>query len=177
MAVQHTLGVASATIVTRGSARATGPSDRQRAHLNPASLTCWAAALFAVVVVPRWVFGVNTDVPIPLVFGVFGFIAGVTFSGLLVLTEGRRRFDQMSLPRFAGWSAVGGLLLSAIKANASSLGWGDVLAIAPTFGVSCAACASGSLVVARRAVGRELRDIRGDTAEAELTDHEQRRLL
>jgi len=67
----------------------------------------WAAALFAVGLVPRWVFGVYTDVPIPLVFGVFGFIAGITFSGLLVLTEGRRRFAQMSLSRFAGWGAVG----------------------------------------------------------------------
>jgi hypothetical protein len=202
MAVQHTLGVASATIVTRGSARATGPSDRQRAHLNTASLTCalqhkgrgarlkasaekargargggdhaevaethsraigmgftWAAALFAVVVVPRWVFGVNTDVPIPLVFGVFGFIAGVTFSGLLVLTEGRRRFDQMSLPRFAGWGAAGGLLLSALFAKAASLDWGDVLTIVPTFAIACAVCASGSLAVARRAVRRELPDI------------------
>ena len=33
---------------------------------------------------------------------------------VLGLVEGRRRFDQMSLPRFAGWGAVGGLLLSGI---------------------------------------------------------------
>ena len=115
----------------------------------------WAAAWSAVGMVPRWILGWNADAPFPLIFGLLGFVAGVTFSGLLVLIEGRRRFDQMSLPRFAGWSAVGVLLLSAIKANASSLGWGDVLAIAPTFGVACATCASGSLVVARRAVGRE----------------------
>ena len=132
----------------------------------------WAAALFAVGLVPRWVFGVNTDVPIPLVFGVFGFIAGVTFSGLLVVTEGRRRFDQMSLPRFAGWGAMGGLLLSALWAKAASLGWGDVLAIAPTFALACAACASGSLALARRTVRQALPDRRGDTTEAELTDHE-----
>src|SRR5258707_2008215 len=72
----------------------------------------WAAALFAVGSVPRWVFGVNTDVPIPLVFGVFGFIAGVTFSALLVLAESRRSIDQMSIRRFAGWGAITGLLLS-----------------------------------------------------------------
>jgi hypothetical protein len=129
----------------------------------------WAAAWFAVGFVPRWVFGVSSDLPFPLLFGALGFIAGVTFSGLLVLTEGRRQFDQMSLPRFAGWGAVGGLLLSALFANAASLGWRDVLAIAPTLALACAVCASGSLAVARRAVRRELPDLRGDTAEAELT--------
>ena len=137
----------------------------------------WAAAWSAAGLVPRWVFGFNADVPFPLVFGVLGFIAGVTFSGLLVLTEGRRRFDQMSLSRFAGWGATGGLLVSALFANAASLGWGDVLAIAPTLALTCAVCASGSLAVARRAVRRELPDIRGDTAEAELTAHEKRKLL
>jgi hypothetical protein len=137
----------------------------------------WAAAWFAAGSVPRWVFGFNADVPFPLVFGVLGFIAGVIFSGLLVLTEGRRRFDQMSLPRFAGWGALAGLLLSALFVRAASLGGGDALVIAPTFALACAASASGSLALARRAVRRELLDIRRDTAEAELTDHEKRKLL
>ena len=137
----------------------------------------WAAAWFAAGLMPRWVLGFNTDVPFPLVFGVLGFIAGVTFSGVLALTEGRRRFDQMSLPRFAAWGATGGLLLSALFAMAAPLGWGDVLAVAPTFALACAVCASASLAVARRAVRRELPDIRGDTAQAELTDHEKRKLL
>ena len=130
----------------------------------------WAAAWGAAGMVPRWVLGINTDAPLPLVFGVLGFIAGVAFSGVLVLTEGRRRFDQMSLPRFAGWGAVGGLLLAAFFAKAASLGWGDVLAIAPTFALASAICASGSLAVARRTGQPELPDIRGDAAEAQLTD-------
>jgi len=116
----------------------------------------WAAACFALGTLPRWVFGVETDVPIPLVFGVFGFVAGFTFSWLLVLTEGRRRFDQLSLPRFASWGAVGGLLLSAIWARAISLGWGDVLLVAPSFALASAACAAGTLAVARRAERRDL---------------------
>ena len=137
----------------------------------------WAAAWFAAGLVPRWVFGFNADVPFPLVFGVVGFIAGVTFSGLVVLTEGRRRFDQISLPRFAGWGAMGGLLLSGLFARAASLGWADVLAIAPTFALASAVCAAGSLAVARRALRQELPDIPGDTAEAELTYDEKRNLL
>jgi hypothetical protein len=136
----------------------------------------WAAAWSAAGLVPRWVFGFNADAPFPLVFGVFGFVAGVIFSALLALTEGRRTFDQMSLPRFAAWGAVGGLLLSALFALAASLGWGQVLAVAPTFALACAVCASGSLAVARRAVRRELPNSRGDAAEAELTDHARRKL-
>jgi hypothetical protein len=137
----------------------------------------WAAAWFAAGLVPRWVFGFNADVPFPLVFGVLGFIAGVIFSGLLMLTEGRRGFEEMTLPRFAAWGAVAGLLLSAIFTRIASLGFGEVLAIAPTFAVASAICASGSLALARRAGMRELPDIRGDIAEAELTDHEKRKLL
>jgi hypothetical protein len=137
----------------------------------------WAAAWFVAGTVPRWVFGVNTDAPLPLVFGLFGFIAGVIFSAILALTEGRRRFDQMSLPRFAGWGAMGGLLLSAVFAKAASLGWGDVLALALTLAVASAVCASGSLAMARRALRRELPDRRGDAAAADLTDHEKRKLI
>ena len=137
----------------------------------------WAAAWFAAGLVPRWLFGFNTDVPFPLVFGVLGFIAGVTFSWLLVLTEGRRRFDQMSLPRFAGWGALAGFLLSALFARAASLGWGDVLAIAPAFTLASAVCASGSLALARRAERRELSDIHGDRAKAKLIDDQKRKLL
>ena len=116
----------------------------------------WAAAWSAVGFVPRWVFGLDTDLPFPLLFAGLGFIAGVTFSGLLVLTEGRRRLDQMSLPRFAGWGAVGGVLLSALFVRGASLGTGEVLAITMTFAVACAASAAGSLAVARRAERREL---------------------
>jgi hypothetical protein len=137
----------------------------------------WAVAWAAVGSVPRWLFGFNTDAPLPLVFGVLGFIAGVIFSGLLMLTEGRRGFDQLSLPRFAAWGAVGGLLLSGIFTRAASLGAADALVIAPTFAAACAICASGSLALARRARMRELPDTRAGSAEAELTDHEYRKLL
>ena len=132
----------------------------------------WSGAGIVLAVVTRF----KADAPFPLVFGVLGFAAGVIFSTFLALTEGRRRFDQMSLGRFAASGAFGGLLLSALFARAASLGWGDVLAIAPTFALASAVCASGSLAVARRAAGRELPDIRRDTLEAELGDPEKRKL-
>ncbi len=136
----------------------------------------WAATWAVAGMVPRWLFGFNTDVPFPLVFGVLGFGAGVIFSGLLMLTEGRHGFDEMKLSRFAAWGAVGGFLLSAVFTRAASLGWADALVIAPTFAVASAICASGSLALARRAGMRELPGIRADS-EAQLTDREKRRLL
>jgi hypothetical protein len=137
----------------------------------------WAVAWSLVGLVPRWLFGFNTDAPFPIIFGVLGFIAGLIFSGLLMLTEGRRGFDELSLPRFAAWGAVGGFLLSAIFTRVASLGFGDVLAIAPTFAVASAICASGSLALARRAGMRELPDSRGNSTNTQLTDREKRKLL
>jgi hypothetical protein len=137
----------------------------------------WGAAWGVAGTVPRWLFGFNTDVPFPIVFGALGFIAGVTFFGILVLTEGRRTFDQMSLPRFAGWGAVGGFLLSGFFTRAASLGWADVLAITPVFTIASALCASASLALARRAEKRELSDGQGERSNAKLTDDQKRRLI
>jgi hypothetical protein len=81
---------------------------------------------------------------------------GIIFAVLLALTERRRRFEQMSLARFAGWGALGGLLLAAVFARLASLGWGDLVAVTPTFALASAVCASGSLALARRTEQREL---------------------
>ena len=136
----------------------------------------WAVAWATAGMAPRWLFGFNTDVPFPLVFGVLGFVGGVTFSGLLTLFERRRTFDQMTVWRFAGWGALSGLLLSAFFTRVASLGSADVFVIAPTFAVACAVCASGSLALAKRAEMRQLPDVRGRASQAELTDREKRKL-
>lgn len=136
----------------------------------------WGAAWAVAGLVPRWVLGFDADAPFPLVLGALGFLAGVSFSALLALTQGRRRLDRMSLPRFATWGALGGLLLAALFAVAASLGWNDVRVVAPTFALACALSASGSLALARRAEARELPDGRGATAAAELTGRAKREL-
>ena len=134
----------------------------------------WAAAWGVAGMVPRWLFGFNTDVPFPIVFGALGFMAGIAFSVVLMVFEGRRNFDQMTLPRFAAWGGLSGLLLSAVFARLASLGASDVFVIAPTFVVACAACASGSLALAKRAKMRELPDSREATTG--LTDRQKRKL-
>jgi len=132
----------------------------------------WAIAWFGAGIILLLVVGFGAaDVPFPILFGVFGFLAGVTFSGVLGIVEGRRRFDQMSLPRFAGWGAVGGLLLSGILAWAAGLG-GEYLVLGPVFALSGAACAAGSLALARRAEKPDLLDVDADVAELGLTEGE-----
>lgn len=117
----------------------------------------WALAWFAAGMVLLLIVGPDAaDVPFPLGFGMFGFIAGATFSGVLGLVEGRRTFDQMSLHRFAGWGAAGGLLMSAVFVLLAGLGAPMILVLGPVFGLASAASAAGSLALARKAEGGEL---------------------
>ena len=141
----------------------------------------WAMAWFGAGIVLLLVVGVGAaDVPFPLFFGLLGFLAGTTFSGVLGVVEGRRRFDQMSLPRFAGWGAVGGLLLSVIFVLAVAIA-GDttleILVLGPVFALAGAGSAAGSLALARMAEDRESLDAGANVAEAGLTEDESRELL
>jgi len=124
----------------------------------------------------------GADVPYPLGFGAFGFVAGVTFSGILGIVEGRRRFDQMSLPRFAGWGAAGGFLLSAIFVVVVALSedpafLGNLVVLGPVFAVAGAGSAAGALALARRAEDRVLLEAGEEAAEVGLTASEAQELL
>jgi hypothetical protein len=126
--------------------------------------------------------GSRPDAPFPIMFGTFGFLAGVVFSGVLGLVEGRRRFGQLSLPRFAVWGAIGGLLLSATFVLAVSLG-GDpaflrtLLVIGPVFAIAGAGSAAGSLALARKAQGRALLEATEDVTAVGLSDADPREVL
>jgi hypothetical protein len=127
----------------------------------------WGGVGSIVVLGFLLVTGSRPDAPFPLMFGAFGFVAGVIFSGVLSLVEGRRRFDQLSLPRFATWGAAGGFLLSAIFVLAISLS-GDpsflrnLIIVGPAFAVAAAGSAAASLALARRTRDRELLETTGD---------------
>lgn len=137
----------------------------------------WAIAWFAAGLILLLIVGFGAaDVPFPLGFAMFGFLAGATFSVVLGIAEGRRRFDQMSLPRFAGWGAVGGLLLSGAFVLAAGLGGDLILVLGPVFALSSAASAAGSLALARMAEDRDLLHASADAAEAGLTKGEAREL-
>jgi len=105
--------------------------------------------------------GTRPDVPVPLVFGAFGLVGGITFSGVLSLLEGRRRFADMSLPRFAAWGAAAGALLavafvSAVAAAGDPTLVRNLVALAPVFAAAGAGSAAGSLALARKAEDPDL---------------------
>lgn len=138
----------------------------------------WAFAWFAAGMALLLVVGPDAaDVPFPLGFGFLGLLSGVTFSVVLGLTEGRRRFDEMSIPRFALWGGLGGVGLSVIFSLIAGLGILMPLVLGPVFGIAGATCAAGTLALARMGEEPELLESRAEVDEAGLSDSEMKELL
>ncbi len=110
-----------------------------------------------------------------------GFFGGAVFSMVLGIAGRRRRFDELSLPRFGAWGAVGGLLLGLFPSFvAVSSGGASVAAAAVVVGtltLLSAVSASSSLALARMAEDRELLDASAEVAEVGLTGGEAQELL
>ncbi len=110
------------------------------------------------------------------------FFGGVAFSAVLGIVGRRRRFDELSLPRFAACGAVGGLVVSLIPAAMVGMGlaapniplWQITAALLGPITVGSAIAASGSLALARMAEDRELLDAGRDVTNRELTEQEAR---
>jgi hypothetical protein len=114
-----------------------------------------------------------------VMFGVLGFIGGTIFSTVLSLAEGRRSFNQLSLPRFVAWGGLGGLLLGGLAVTAGLLGAGLTMLGAVITGASTllgAGSAAGTLVIARAAHSQVLLQEREDVAPAGLTGDKARQL-
>jgi drug/metabolite transporter (DMT)-like permease len=104
------------------------------------------------------------DAPLPAM-AVPGFFAGMFFSTVLGIAGRRRRFSDLSLPAFAAWGAVGGLMLLAfpfvlVGVGLASTGGSSIhplralAVIAAPFILLSVASASITLILARRAEGR-----------------------
>jgi hypothetical protein len=113
-------------------------------------------------------------------FAVLGLIGGGLFSTVLRVTERSRRFDELSLPRFTAWGALGGLVLGGLALGVSVvglelnlIGW-STIAMAGLLGAGSAAA---TLSIARAADDRALLDEGESVDEVELTGEEVRRLL
>lgn len=61
------------------------------------------------------------DAPLPAL-AIPGFVAGTIFSTVLGVAGRRRRFDELSLPRFATWGAFGGFCLSLVPTVMTTVG-------------------------------------------------------
>lgn len=118
----------------------------------------WAVAWFGAGFVLGPIIGpIDDDVPLPIVLGMFGFMSGVAFSGLLKLVAGRRRFDELSLGPFAGWGAGGGALFWGLLAATAGPA-GEPLLLLPVVALAGAGSAAGTLALARRAESPRLLD-------------------
>jgi hypothetical protein len=100
------------------------------------------------------------DAPLPAL-AIPGFVGGALFSVVLGIAGRRRRFHELSLPRFAAWGALGGVLLTLFPFALVTVGLasteggkfeaGRILAvISGPFIVLSAASAVTSLWLARR---------------------------
>ena len=89
-----------------------------------------------------------------------GFLLGVVFSMVLMIAEGRRRFDELSLPRFAVLGGVAGVALGALAVAAGVFPAVPLLLRAAVvigpLTVLSAASAAGSLALAKMAEDRGL---------------------
>ena len=128
----------------------------------------WAVAwaFVGVLIGVLWTLGLPMewfvevfDAPLPAL-AVPGFFCGAAFSTVLGIAGRRRRFDELSLPRFTAWGATGGALLSLIPLSAVGEGAGvATIAIAVgTLTLLSAGSAATTLLVARRADDRDLLD-------------------
>jgi len=121
----------------------------------------WATGWAPVGAVTGWITGLVLGFPLGVVavnygvmFGVLGFVGGTIFSTVLRIAEGRRTFDQLSLPRFTGWGALGGLVLGGLSVMIGLLGPGLGMLDAVMAGVATllgAGSAAGTLAIARKA--------------------------
>lgn len=120
------------------------------------------------------------DAPLPAM-AVPGFFGGVFFSIVLGIAARRHRFRELSLPRFAAWGAVGGLLLilfpfalvavGLASSDGSRIGAGQAIAVlGPLFILLSAGSASGSLMLARMGESRESLEASEDVADLGLAE-------
>lgn len=150
----------------------------------------WAAGwmpIGAMCAFGLWLLGgIGPAEPLGLVwtyaklFGAFGLVGGGVFSAVLRLTEGRRRFDQLSLPRFATWGGIGGLVMGGLAILYGAGGPGFDLEHAIVIGFATllgTASAAGTLALARQGDDRELLSTSEDVERVGLSEQERHHLL
>lgn len=108
----------------------------------------------------------------PQTLAIPGFLGGVVFSVVLAIAGSRRRFGELSLPRFAAWGAVAGLLLGGLAMAA-----GAPILFLGIMTVASVITASGSLALARMAEKRELLDAGENEARAGSAEGDAQELL
>lgn len=143
----------------------------------------FAWAVVGVLIGIAWTLGLPMewfvavfDAPLPAL-AVPGFFAGAAFSLVLGVAGRRRRFEELSLPLFTAWGALGGLLLVSVPVFASGVAGVTAAIAVGTITLLSGASASGTLMLARMAEDRELVEDGAEVGEVGLSDDETRELL
>ena len=98
----------------------------------------------------------SMDEPWLLVGTIPGFLAGVVFSVVLAIAARRRRFSELSVPRFAALGAVAGLVIGTLPFVLGDQGpnaqrvWLLPVVVIGSITALGALSAAGSLALARR---------------------------
>lgn len=147
----------------------------------------WATGWMAGGAITGWLTGfflgfslMGITINYAVMFGALGFLSGVVFSTVLSITEGRRRFDELSLPRFMTWGALGGLSLGGLAVAISLVGLSFSSLGAAVIGALTllgAGSAAGTLAIARAAEGRRIPEGAEAVEDASLASGEVRPLL
>jgi hypothetical protein len=148
----------------------------------------WAASGFAAggvieLIHNIWPNPIGAAVDIwPMMLAIPGFLGGLGFSVVLAIAGRHRRFDELSLGRFAVLGAAGGIVASLVPAVLVTAGseapiWSVVLELASPFAIGGAAAAAGTLVVARLSEDQDLLTSGEEIASVGLTAEEARELL
>ena len=123
----------------------------------------------------------SMDEPWLLVGALPGLLGGVAFSLVLGIVGRRRRFDELSISRFAAWGAAAGLLVGgswvALAVASDPARWVLNALVIGFLTVLTSVSAAASLALARRAARRDPPDGGAGLDDAGLTEGEARELL
>ena len=148
----------------------------------------WAAAWAPVGAVVALIMEMAAGLPTGTLAGIWvatfvvlGFVGGSVFSAVLATLGGRSRFDQLTLPLFGLYGALGGFVLGALALVAGLTGAGLApglreAVIVTTATLLSAGSAAGTLLVARSSERQELLEA-SDEVEAVGLDAEEARKL
>jgi hypothetical protein len=87
----------------------------------------------------------------PQTLAIPGFFGGLIFAVVLMIAGGRSRLEELSMPRFAAWGAIAGLLMGGV-----AMSIGAPVAFLGITALVGAAAGSSYLLLARRAERQEL---------------------
>jgi hypothetical protein len=103
----------------------------------------WGAAWFVAGLLVARVPGFDSDLPFALLFAPFGFVTGLLAFGILMVIEGRLRFEGLSRSRLAAWGAVSGVPSAVVVASLRGDILGrELLVFGPVLALAGAAAAS-----------------------------------